>query len=220
MNRNCPLCGSPDTENLLTGSDLTLYHQCSACGYIFRDRAFCLSETEEKKRYLLHNNSPSNQGYIKWINKFLDFIFSEPLPEGSRILDFGSGPEPVMAQIMKESGYDVFTEDPFFSPERPGGFFHLITSLEVFEHLSKPSDTLYYLASRLSAGGRLCISTEFLPSNPEAFDAWTYRHDETHIGFFSERGLTEAAGRAGLGKEYSDGVRYICFRLAHRGSSC
>ena len=220
MNHNCPLCRSHDTAPLLTQSDLTLYHRCSACGYIFRDRAYRLSETEERKRYLLHNNSPSNQGYIKWINKFLDFILLEPLPVGCRVLDFGSGPEPVMARIMRESGYQVFTEDPYFSPGKPAGLFHLITSLEVFEHLSNPLDTLFELASRLSEDGRLCISTEFLPDDSEAFDTWTYRSDVTHIGFFTERGLTEAAEKAGLQKEYCDGLRYICFRLAHRGSSC
>jgi len=212
----CRLCGSCNTEIIQTKSDGILYSRCLACSYTSRNPEDSLSPEAEKKRYQLHNNSPDNQGYVDWINRFLDFSFRIELPARSRILDFGSGPEPVMAAILEKRGYQVFTEDPFFSPEIPGGLFHLITSLEVFEHISNPAEVLKNLTSRLSEDGRLCISTEFLPSDDRRFDLWRYRSDETHIGFFSVGGLTEAAEKAGLEKENCDGVRYISFRLAHR----
>jgi SAM-dependent methyltransferase len=176
----------------------------------------------EKQRYELHNNSLENAGYIDWLNAFLDFAFTPtPAPApGSKVLDFGSGPEPVMAQLMEERGCVVSLEDPFFAPGERGGSFDLITALEVFEHIYSPSDTIANLAKRLSPDGRLCISTKFLPDNHEEFETWHYRNDSTHIGFFTRTGLAEAASRFGLEEVSCDGTRYINFRLAHRGASC
>ncbi len=220
VNRICSLCGADEIEDFTTVSDRILYHRCRNCSYISRDEAHRLSADDEKKRYQLHNNSPDNPGYVEWINRFLDFIFKSPLPGGRLILDFGSGPEPVMAGMMENLGYRVFTEDPFFSPEKPGGCFQLITSLEVFEHLQNPYETLVHLASRLTENGRLCISTEFIPDDMGRFEYWRYRSDETHIGLFTADGLIKAGEKAGFEMEDCDGTRYISFRLAQRGRSC
>ncbi len=54
----------------------------------------------------------------------------------------------------------------------------------------------------------------------EEFETWHYRNDSTHIGFFTRPGLVEVASRFGLEEESCDGIRYINFRLAHRGASC
>jgi hypothetical protein len=205
-------------ESFHTPSDDVLYHRCPDCSYISRDVSCRLSHEDEVKRYRLHQNNPGDPGYTAWINRFLDFIFRTPLPAGSRVLDFGSGPEPVMASMLKNRGYDVSIEDPNFTDGVPEGLFHLITSLEVFEHLPDPRQVLFTLASRLTVNGRLCISTEFLPEDIESFDSWPYRSDATHIGFFTRNGLVQAAEEAGLQEENCDGKRYTCFRLAHRGS--
>ncbi|MCK5734908.1 MAG: class I SAM-dependent methyltransferase, partial [Spirochaetaceae bacterium] len=103
---------------------------------------------------------------------------------------------------------------------KPGGLFSLITLLEVFEHIPDPFKVMMNLASRLTDGGRLCISTEFLPSDFARFEYWRYLSDETHIGLYTGRGLAEAGQRAGFIEEDCDGKRYLSFRLAHRGSSC
>jgi len=220
VKRSCPLCGSLEVESFRTESDGILYHRCRVCSYISRDVSHRPSPEDEVKRYRLHQNSPGDSGYTAWINRFLDFIFRIPLPRGSRILDFGSGPEPVMASMLKKRGYDVFIEDPNFSPEKPEGLFQLITSLEVFEHIPNPGRVIGILSSRLTENGRLCISTEFLSDDMESFEKWPYRSDATHIGFFSSRGLVRAAEKSGLIEEYCDDKRYISFRLAHRGRSC
>ncbi len=174
----------------------------------------------EKKRYEQHNNSLENAGYINWLNTFLDFAFTPAPAQGSTVLDFGSGPEPVMAQLMEKRGYIVSLEDLFFAPGERSGPFDVITALEVFEHIYSPSDTIANLASRLSPDGCLCISTKFLPPNHEEFETWHYRNDSTHIGFFTRTGLIEAASRFGLEVVSCDGIRYINFRLAHSGASC
>ncbi len=220
MSWACKLCGGSEVEDFRTKSDHILYHRCLSCSYVSRDKSHQLSAEYEKKRYELHNNSPENHGYVKWINDFLNFAIDTQVPENAHILDFGSGPEPVMARMMEERGYQVFTEDLYFAAGEPRGPFQLITALEVFEHLHNPYEVLLNLASRLSPGGRLCISTEFLPSDHNRFEYWRYRSDETHIGLFTVKGLTAAALRAGFLEDNCDGIRYIAFRLAHRGTSC
>jgi hypothetical protein len=127
-----------------------------------------------------------------------------------------------MSEMMKDMGYIVFPEDPYFAPGKPEGFFSLITSLEVFEHLSEPFQVLLSLAGRLAENGRLCISTEFLPPDfsPEAFDRWYYRRDASHIMFYTRQALVDAAREVGFTEEYNDGVRYLSLRLAHQGTSC
>ena len=218
----CSLCGSTGIQEFRTLSDEVLYRRCVKCSTISRHPDFRLTPEEERARYLLHNNSPSNKGYVRWIQRFHDFIFRLPLEPGSRILDFGSGPEAVMSGMMEDMGYQVFQEDPYFAPGKPEGLFSLITSLEVFEHLSEPFQILLSLAGRSAGNGRLCISTEFLPPDfsPDTFDSWYYRRDSSHIMFYTRQGLVDAAVEAGFTEEYSDGVRYLSLRLAHPGTSC
>lgn len=220
MSEPCRLCGSGFTVEVLTPRDNILYHRCESCGYVAMDKRYRMTPEDEKLRYEQHNNNSGNEGYVKWLNTFLDFAL-EPLPlQDASILDFGSGPEPVMAGLMAQRGYKVAIEDPFFAPgERPGRF-DVITSLEVFEHLNNPFDVLSTLVNRLNDGGRICIGTKFLPESKDDFDSWHYRNDSTHIGFFTEQGLCNAAVRIGLSVERCDGIRYINFHLAHRGASC
>jgi len=220
VSRSCSLCGSFERESFRTVTDRILYHRCRICSYVSRDESCRLSPEDERKRYLLHQNRPEDSGYSAWIDRFLDFTFKTPLSGNSRILDFGSGPVPVLASMLKKRGYEVFIEDPYFSPEKPEGSFQLITSLEVFEHIPNPGEILGILASRLTLNGRLSISTEFLPDGMADFETWAYRSDATHIGFFSSQGLARAAGKAGFEEEYCDEKRYISFRLAHRGCPC
>jgi 2-polyprenyl-3-methyl-5-hydroxy-6-metoxy-1,4-benzoquinol methylase len=184
------------------------------------DNCYRLTPGDEKIRYEQHNNSPDSPGYLEWLNLFLDFAFLQPPPPGCSVLDFGSGPEPVLADLMTQRGCNVSIEDPFFAPgERPGKF-DLVTSLEVFEHLNNPYEILCRLGRRLKRDGTLCISTLFLPESLEDFEPWHYRNDSTHIGFFTVDGLIRAARRAGFIPERCDGIRYISFRLAHPGASC
>ncbi len=208
----CALCGGKNIEPFRVDPGQISYYRCLDCAYICLNPSARLSHAEEKRRYELHNNSPDDPGYRLWLQTFLDFALNPPPASGTKVLDFGSGPVPVLAGMLKEKGYMVRLEDPFFAPAHPEGPFSLITALEVFEHLSEPALVLGDLGKRLSPGGRLCLSTEFLPDNPGDFETWPYRSDATHISFFSRKGLTEAAARFGLMEDGGDTRRYIAFR--------
>lgn len=211
MSSHCRLCGRQRTKSFVTLRDEILYHRCLSCGYIGMDEAYILSPEDERRRYLLHENSPDNLGYVHWLKSFLTFALNKKVPDGASILDFGSGPQPVMAELMRDLGYTVSTEDSYFAPGRAEGPFDLITAVEVFEHLLFPADVMKSLAERLLPGGKLCLCTEFLQEKTDFFDTWHYRSDPTHIGFFTVKALVEAGRKCGLEKSECDNRRYIAF---------
>ena len=194
---SCGFCGSRNTEFFSTQKDKKEYFKCLNCGYVFLNPDLRPLPDKEKNRYLLHNNSIDNFGYRKWLESFIEFsLKTAGIKNGCRVLDFGSGPEPVLAKLLSAMGFNVSTEDIFFAPGRRDGPFSLITAVEVFEHLSEPGKVLKDLASRLDKNGKICISTEFLPEKD--FESWYYRMDFTHIGFFPLAAFYKTAGNYGL----------------------
>lgn len=147
------------------------------------------SPEDEKKRYASHNNDISNTGYLSYLNNFLSSVFYPFVPKHSSILDFGSGPVPVLADILKIRGFTVDYYDPFFAPslEWKEKKYDAVTAVEVFEHLHNPSEAIKNLSSVLKNNGYLIIRTMLHPENKNFFSGWWYRQDCTHVSFFSER---------------------------------
>jgi hypothetical protein len=165
------------------------YYSCQDCEFIFLDPKCRVSPEAERRRYLEHNNTPDNEGYVKM---FRDFIDCALMPYQSRInkaLDFGCGPGPVLPALLEEKGWSVDRYDPFFAPHKiyQGRCYDLITATEVFEHLADPLETTSLLKEHLAPKGLLAIMTLFHPLKPEEFLKWWYRRDCTHISFFTDR---------------------------------
>ena len=207
----CPLCSEYSSE-FYTGK--RVYLRCPGCGYVFLHPSERLESEAEKARYLLHNNNLDYPGYRRWLGNFLDFVLKfSPIASPASVLDFGSGPFPALAILLKERGFHVSIEDAFFAPERPMGPFQLVTALEVFEHLFNPLEALSSISQRMVPGGILAISTEFLPENNEDFSGWHYISDPTHVGFFTVDCLLSAASRFGFRPIADNGERYIVMGL-------
>ncbi|OHD19971.1 MAG: hypothetical protein A2Y38_21075 [Spirochaetes bacterium GWB1_59_5] len=204
----CRLCGA-DAETFQAGG--TDYAECPECSYIEVDPGRVPTPEAEAARYRLHRNSYDDERYRLWIAEFLDAT-AEYLPAGARVLDFGSGPEPVPARLLAERGCAVTIYDPFFAPGDTWrkNRWDAILVHEVAEHLVNPLPVFVELAGLLMPGGALCIRTRFPPrgSNAETdsitgadraeFARWRYRMDETHVGFFCERTMRWLAQRLGL----------------------
>lgn len=204
----CRLCGA-EAETFLAGG--TTYSECRVCSYTGVDPAAIPTPEAEAARYRLHRNSYADERYRVWIAEFLDAAAAF-LPAGSRVLDFGSGPEPVPARLLAERGCAVTVYDPYFAPGtgwREGAWDAILVH-EVAEHLADPLPVFIELAGLLVPGGALCVRTRFPPGTgtldadeaagverPE-FSRWRYRMDETHVGFFSERSMEWLASRLGL----------------------
>jgi len=113
------------------------------------------------------------------------------------ILDYGSGPSPVLATILKKQGYNTDIYDPYYAPQEPSKQYDLITSTEVFEHLRNPLETLTHIKELLKSNGYLAIMTKFLPASKD-FRAWRYKDDTTHISFYSPKTFSQIAKLLGL----------------------
>lgn len=180
----CPLCRSTDESVpawVKARPDVRYVH-CQVCDLIFLDAKFYLGSDEEKARYAKHNNTIENQGamFIPVVEALGD------LPANSRILDFGCGPQPVLAQMLTKNAYDVTCFDPFFfpHPEALQKTYQAITCTEALEHFFAPRAELERLLSLLEPGGRLIVMTG-MHQGKNMFLNWWYAKDPTHVCFFS-----------------------------------
>lgn len=190
----CKICGH-GTLPIYDGQFDINYYYCSNCGFMFMDESKILPPEQERERYLKHINTPEDSGYVDVLKTF---IRTSILPFHGNIktaLDFGSGPEPVLAALLKKMGYEVDIYDIYFAPEPvfKDKTYDLITCTEVLEHLKNPLETLKLLKSLLNAGGILAVMTMFHPlasekggklSGEMEFKDWWYRRDPAHISFF------------------------------------
>jgi len=88
--------------------------------------------------------------------------------------------------MFREAGHAVAVYDRFYAPDAAalGRQYDFITATEVVEHLHHPKEELDRLWDLLSPGGRLGIMTRPAVER-DAFPAWHYKNDLTHICFFS-----------------------------------
>ncbi len=183
---NCSLCNK-DIKDIKTDTQGKIYNLCTNCGLIQLDKGFLLSSEAEKQRYILHENSIDNKGYLGYLNNIITNSISPFLKPGNMILDFGCGPEKTWPDMLKALGYQVSTYDPFFDTNTDWLYkkFDAVTAIEVFEHLWSPAKELKVLNSNLAEGSYLVIRTMLHNNNWDYFQKWWYIGDPTHVSFYS-----------------------------------
>lgn len=182
----CPLCLNHQTLPFHTDKQRD-YLQCQVCDLVFVPKQQLLTAEEEKSQYDLHQNSPEDAGYRKFLSRLVDPL-KERLTTTAKGLDFGCGPGPTISIMMSEAGISMVNYDPFYAnhPELLERSYDFITSTEVFEHLHQPSEVIPLLINMLKPGGILGIMTKRW-IDKEAFSRWHYKNDPTHVCFYSER---------------------------------
>jgi SAM-dependent methyltransferase len=186
---NCPICDYA-CDSFQNWTQTVHYHSCPNCLYIFKDPSARLNAKEEKARYLTHRNRIDDPEYIGYFERFLTDSIRPFLVPKSKVLDFGSGPEPVLAHLLRSKyDVDVAIYDPFFAvnTEVFDATYDIITCTEVIEHLIDPYSVFQRFSRLLHPGGYLAIMTRFHPENERDFLQWFYPRDITHIGFFAEQ---------------------------------
>jgi SAM-dependent methyltransferase len=184
---SCPLC----SKQIAAGANIItkdrIYYHCQQCGLIFVDKEFLPDRTEERERYLQHNNSIAAEGYVAMLEQFIGKAILPFGEKGQEVLDFGCGPEPVLKILLERQGFVPDIYDLYFAPRLPGKEnYDLITSTEVLEHIYTPQTVWHYFAQTLKPGGHLAVMTLFAPPLPQ-FSAWWYRQDFTHVCFYSKK---------------------------------
>ncbi|MBX2993724.1 MAG: class I SAM-dependent methyltransferase [Bdellovibrionaceae bacterium] len=168
--------------------------QCPGCDLYFVPSQDQLTPENERARYETHRNDLGQRGFRDFLMKTVELMKTH-VPAPAAVLDYGSGPEPSLAMLLSEAGYDVSLYDPFFHPGVPDGPFDAVLMHEVFEHVRDPRAEIKAALSRLKTGGRLVIRTELRPAE---FENWWYARDNTHILFPSEATMAWIAGDWGL----------------------
>ena len=167
------------------------YYRCDRCELIFVPERYHLSRNDEKLRYDLHDNSAGNSGYVNYLNRIVEIV-----PEISRdvnaILDFGSGWNAVLTELLKGNGYQCVAYDPLYDKKDfQSKSFDIVIICEVIEHLRSLRQELSIIADAMSNGSFVLIRTQLSPPK-ELFQKWWYIQDKTHINFFSLKSIEQA----------------------------
>lgn len=181
---HCLLCGN-SSANFYYEDDYRSYYQCPECSLVFVPPQQHLSAKEEKERYELHENNPEDDGYRQFLKRLFDPLNNRIADHGYG-LDFGCGPGPTLHHMFEDAGHRMKLYDIFYADD-PSVFlrqYDFITATEVVEHLHQPMNTLNRLWQCLKPCGFLGIMTKMVRDR-EAFKAWHYIRDDTHVAFFS-----------------------------------
>ncbi len=185
----CLICNG-ETKTLVDKQIKVTYSVCDNCGFIYKDIDYHVNLEEELKMYSFHNNSFESTGYV---DIFVDLIkdYITPLNIMGKVLEFGSGPGPVLKELLIKEGYHVFDYDLFFNDNKEylNHKYELITSTEVVEHFNNPLKEFATLSNLLEQGGYLVIMTRLRTMNTVEFLDWWYRRDITHISFYTLESL-------------------------------
>jgi len=206
----CKICHHPTQHYFDTQMQWDFYH-CKACGFFFKDPTHYLDATQEIKVYENHNNSFESPGYVEMFENFINVTFRPYLSTIQTVLEFGCGPGPVLAKLLKMQGLHVSTYDKFFSPEKvyENRHYDLITSTEVLEHIDDPNAIMQFFHTHLQAQGYLAIMTQFHDNTAKAFLSWWYRKDPTHICFYTPHTFEVLAQKHGFKVLYYDTKKNI-----------
>ena len=194
----CPLCLNDGTRFLYSSHDRhgpREFYECPVCDLAFVPPEFRLPPDAEMERYLMHDNDPDDEGYRDFLSRLWD-ILRPMLPQGTSGLDYGCGPGPALAQMMREDGFRVDKYDLYFFPDpKPlSKVYDFITCTETVEHLRKPLDVFALFDSLLKPQGKLGIMTGILDDRSKFAD-WYYQRDPTHIAFYTTRSMNWVATR-------------------------
>lgn len=189
-----------------------IYEKCSNCGFIHLANEHHVSFDEERAEYDLHENSIEDEGYVNYLDRFLVAAVDSFIKEGNA-LDFGCGPEAVLAELLMRRGFSTKTYDRHFDHDADAleTKYDLITSTEVFEHFHDPRIEMEKISALLNSGGILAIMTS-VPPDEEKFMKWGYRREQTHISFFTKKSLEILGAEFNLEVVYHDNKHVTVFR--------
>jgi len=221
--KTCPLCGTLACHDGMALS--RLYCACNNCDLRFIPPGFHLSPEQEYNRYLLHQNSLSDEGYVQFLMvavKCVKTYLHKKTPSLPTILDFGSGPSPVLVQLLNQEGFRAMGYDPLFGNQVvPGviltaslegqGPFDAVVSTEAVEHFRNPLIEWAKMTALIRPGGLLVVMTSLVL--PETnLSSWYYAKDPTHIAFYSTSTFRYIGDHWGLSLVETNGRNWVVMR--------
>lgn len=204
---NCPLCESTNCKTL-NKINSKIYHRCNNCGLFFLDKSHFLNSEEEKTRYNFHQNNIEDKGYVKFLNQLAEPL-EKFLEKNSQGLDFGCGPNPVLAELFNRKNFYCAYYDPFFYPKLNKKFcYDFITASECFEHFFSVKKEIELINSILKPKGYLGIMNELVTDFTD-FENWYYIKDPSHVCFYSLKSFEFICEKYNYSLRFTDNKRVI-----------
>jgi len=192
---HCPVCHARAVAFMrVRGQD---YWRCPVCGARFLDPAQRPGREAERTCYTDHRNEPDDPRYRRFLSKLAGPLMARLAP-GSAGLDFGCGPGPALAAMLREAGHSVALYDPVFAPDPAplAARYDFVTCTEVAEHFHDPAGEFDRMGGLLRPGGWLAVMTCFQTEDAR-FAGWHYRMDPTHVVFYRAETLAHVAAARG-----------------------
>lgn len=203
---NCPLCHAYSREYA------PRVYQCGRCFLVYKDKDDHIAANAESERYSHHQNHLEDEGYKKFLNRLL-LPLKSYLPTSFKALDFGCGPGPALASMLKELGGEVELWDPQFYPDEAvlANSYDIVTCTEVVEHFRKPLESWEQLINSVKQNGILAVMTQFITPETD-YQKWWYKNDPTHIVFYSRETLDFIASKFQLEILFDDKNSVVIFK--------
>lgn len=207
---HCPLCKSTNLKPVHPPHDRRYYYHCSDCSLIFTDPKFFLSPEESRLRYLNHQNSIQQKGYVDFLNQAILPALSL-LNAEMQGLDYGCGPGPTLSLLLKNRGFSCDNYDPVFFGQFKKERYDFIFSTECFEHFLEPAVDLQKITDLLINEGLLIVMTSQW-KNQDHFEKWYYKNDPTHVSFYHSRTFHTICSLFHYELLYNDGERVVILK--------
>lgn len=197
----CPLCSSNQTQFYFEDKKRS-YLQCARCELVFVPKAQRLDAVSEKAHYDQHDNNPNDPGYRLFLSRLASPLI-ERIRSDAQGLDFGCGPGPALAHMLREAGHRVALYDIYYQPDASvlEQTYDFVTATEVIEHLANPKIIWAQWLNLVKPGGWIGIMTKQV-IDLDAFSCWHYKSDPTHVSFFSRATFRYLAERDTLELEF------------------
>lgn len=194
--QTCPLCLEAHVQRFIE-IECKRYWRCDTCQLTYLDAVHRLPAAAEHRHYLSHENNVDDPGYRSFLARLADPLLLR-LPAPSQGLDYGCGPGPALAHMLREQGHQVALYDPFFATDKAvlAESYEFVTCTEVAEHFHRPASEFALFAKLLKPGGWLGLMTSF-QTDDSKFPNWHYRRDPTHVAFYKRETLSYVARRLG-----------------------
>ena len=182
------------------------YQYCTHCQFCFSPEMYLWS-FEKFEQYIYHDYKLIDVEYESirpryHTNRLQQALLNLPIST-FRHLDYGGG-NGCLSNNLKELGWNSISYDPFVNKDidiNNIGKFELITSFEVFEHVTNPIQLMENIKNLLTEDGMIIFSTLISDNNIEInqpINWWYLMPHAGHISLYSKQSLKLLAERFGF----------------------